>query len=110
MKKVRITESELISLIENAVKQKPRAAYIVDSLGWVQYQMGDLKSAVKNLERAVLLTPADPTINDHLGDVYWKVGRKLEAKYQWQRALSLDPEKHQIPLIMSHIVGKQIYF
>ena len=86
-------------MLEVAVKQRPRAANIVDSLGWVQYQMGDLMGAVKNLERAVLLTPADPTINDHLGDVYWKVGRKLEARYQWQRALSLDPEKYQIPLI-----------
>ena len=90
-------------MIENAVKQRPRAAYIVDSLGWVQYQMGDLKGAVKNLERAVLLTPADPTINDHLGDIYWKVGRKLEARYQWQRALSLDPEENQIPLIKKKI-------
>ena len=90
-------------MIENAVKQRPRAAYIVDSLGWVQYRMGDLKGAVKNLERAVLLTPADPTINDHLGDIYWKVGRKLEARYQWQRALSLEPDKDQIPLIKKKI-------
>ena len=86
-------------MIENAVKQKPQAGYMVDSLGWVLYRMGDFKGAVKNLERAVLLNPADPTINDHLGDVYWQVERKLEARYQWQRALSLEPEKSQIPII-----------
>jgi len=86
-------------MIESAVKQQPRAGYIVDSLGWVLYRMGDMEGAVKNLERAVLLTPHDPTINDHLGDAYWRVNRKIEARFQWQRALTLDPEKDQIPII-----------
>jgi tetratricopeptide (TPR) repeat protein len=86
-------------MIESAVKQQPRAGYIVDSLGWVLYRMGDMKGAVKNLERAVLLTPHDPTINDHLGDAYWRANRKIEARFQWERALTLDPEKDQIPII-----------
>ena len=90
-------------MIKDAVEQRPQAAYIVDSLGWAQYQLGDMKGAVKNLERAVLLDPADATINDHLGDAYWKVGRKLEAQYQWRRSLSLDPEKDQILVIEKKI-------
>ncbi|HIN76327.1 MAG TPA: tetratricopeptide repeat protein [Rhodospirillales bacterium] len=90
-------------MIKNAVKQRPQAPYIVDSLGWAQYQLGDIKGAVKNLERAVLLDPADPTINDHLGDAYWRVGRKLEAQYQWRRSLSLDPGKDLILVIEKKI-------
>ena len=86
-------------MIENAVRQMPQAGYIVDSLGWVQYRLGDIPGAVKNLERAVLLSPGDPTINEHLGDAYWKAGRKLEARFQWEKALSLEPEKDQIPAI-----------
>jgi len=86
-------------MIQNAVRQRPQAGYIVDSLGWVQYRLGDYKAAVKNLERAVLLSPGDPTINDHLGDAYWKVGRKREARFQWEKALSLEPEEDQIPII-----------
>ena len=86
-------------MIENAVRQLPQAGYIVDSLGWVQYRLGDIEGAVKNLERAVLLSPGDPTINEHLGDAYWKAGRKLEAGFQWEKALSLEPEKDQIPAI-----------
>ena len=38
-------------------------------------------------------------INDHLGDAYWRVGRYLEARFQWRRALSLDPDKNDIPAI-----------
>lgn len=79
-------------LIEKAVRQRPTDGYIVDSLGWAHYLLGDYPQAVKELERAVELTPADPTINDHLGDAYWRVDRKLEARFQWQRALSLEPE------------------
>ena len=81
------------SMIEKAVEKRPTDGYIVDSLGWVLYRLGDLPGAVKNLERAVELRPEDPTINDHLGDVYWLVGRKNEARFQWQRSLILEPEK-----------------
>ena len=87
------------TMIETAVRKMPQAGFIVDSLGWVQYRLGDMKGAVKNLERAVLLTPGDPTINDHLGDAYWRVGREREARFQWEKALSLEPEEDQIPII-----------
>ena len=86
-------------MIRNAVKQRPQDGYIIDSLGWVLYRLGDMKGAVKQLERAVELRPEDPTINDHLGDIYWAVGRKNEATFQWNRALTLEPEKDQIPKI-----------
>ncbi len=75
------------TMIERAVSLRPRDGYIVDSLGWALYRMGDVKNAVVQLERAIELKPADPTINDHLGDAYWAVGRKTEALFQWRRAL-----------------------
>ncbi len=87
------------TMIRNAVKQRPRDGYIVDSLGWVLYRLGNLEGAVKALERAVQIRPEDPTINDHLGDIYWAIGRKREATFQWNRALILDPEEDQITKI-----------
>ena len=90
-------------MIELAVKKRPRDGYIVDSLGWVMYRMGDLPNAVRTMERAVTLRPEDPTINDHLGDVYWKVNRRDEAVFQWKRALSLDPEEEDVPKIQKKI-------
>ena len=84
-------------MIRTAVNLRPNDGYIVDSLGWVLFRLGDYLEATKNLERAVVLRPEDPTINDHLGDAYWKVGRKNEARFQWKRALSLSPEKEFIP-------------
>ena len=79
-------------MIRRAVDQRPDDGYIVDSLGWAHYRLGNMEDAVKNLERAVELKPDDPTINDHLGDAYWRTGRQLEAQFQWQHALQLKPD------------------
>ncbi len=81
-----------LTLIEKAVRQKPDDGYIVDSLGWAHYRMGNFKEATKDLERAVELRPEDPVLNDHLGDAYWRVGREREARFQWDQALTLKPE------------------
>ena len=90
-------------MIEVAVKLRPNDGYIIDSLGWVLFRLGEYKEATKQLEHAVVLRPEDPTINDHLGDAYWKVGRKSEAKFQWNRALSLSPKKELIPSIQKKL-------
>lgn len=81
-----------LSLIEKAVNLKPDDGYIVDSLGWAHYRLGNYKEAVRYLERAVELRPEDPVLNDHLGDAYWRVGRRNEARFQWFQALTLNPE------------------
>ena len=88
-----------VSMIQKAVDLRPRDGYIVDSLGWGLYQLGDFATAVNKLERAVLLRPEDPIINDHLGDALWRVGRLREARFQWERALTLEPEEKDIEKI-----------
>ena len=81
-----------MALIEKAVALKPDDGYIVDSLGWAHYKLGNYKEAVRFLERAVELRPEDPVLNDHLGDSLWRVGREREARYQWEQSLTLKPE------------------
>ncbi len=83
-------------MIEKAVALRPNDGYVVDSLGWALYKLGNYQEATEHLERAVELRPEDSVINDHLGDAYWHVGRQLEASFQWRHALSLDPEEDRI--------------
>ncbi len=92
-----------MDMIRRAVEQRPDDGYIVDSLGWAYFRIGNYDEAVKNLERAVELKPDDPTINDHLGDAYWRVGRTLEAHYQWSQAKDLGPDKEDLPKIEAKI-------
>ncbi|PHR23008.1 MAG: hypothetical protein COA37_09820 [Hoeflea sp.] len=94
-----INLEEGMDLIRAAVDLRPNDGYIVDSLGWAHYRLGQYDDAVRELERAVELKPADPTINDHLGDAYWRVGRELEATFQWKRALSNEPPEDLLPEI-----------
>jgi tetratricopeptide (TPR) repeat protein len=88
-----------MNMIRRAVEQRPDDGYIVDSLGWASFRIGNYDEAVKELERAVELKPEDSTINDHLGDAYWRVGRVLEARFQWSHAKDLKPEPEDLPKI-----------
>ena len=99
----RIHLDKALPMIERAVELRPRDGYIVDSLGWIHFRLGNLEKALVHMEAAVELRPQDPTINDHLGDVYWRVGRRAEARYQWERALRLEPEPQQVPQLQKKL-------
>jgi tetratricopeptide (TPR) repeat protein len=93
---------EGMELIRKAVELRPSDGYIVDSLGWAHYRLGEYEDAVRELERAVSLKPDDPVLNDHLGDAYWRVGRKLEATFQWSHARDMKPE----PAVLASVEKK----
>ncbi len=78
-------------LIRRAIAQRPRSGYIVDSLGWAHFRLGQYEDAARELERAAELSPDNPEIISHLGDAYWRTGRRLQAGFEWRRALTLEP-------------------
>ena len=98
-----INLDEGMELIREAVRLRPNDGYVVDSLGWAYYRLGEYDKAVTELERAVELRPGDPTINDHLGDAYWRADRRLEARFQWERALTMEPELAEVPKIKAKL-------
>lgn len=83
---------EGLALITRAAESRPDLGYIIDSLGWANYQLGRYALAIEHLERAAELSPIDPEILDHLGDAYWQAGRQDEARFEWLAALELKPE------------------
>jgi tetratricopeptide (TPR) repeat protein len=95
--------SEALGMVKKAVELKPNDGYIVDSLGWAYFQLGDFEEAAVQIERAVDLNPADPIIGEHLGDAYWRVGRTLEARFQWQHAKDNDPQPDDLKRIMEKL-------
>ena len=86
---VRLNEAK--TLIETAVKLAPNDHYMMDSLGWVHYRLGNLKQAAEYLRKAYDIQP-DPEIAAHLGEVLWKQGMVEEAKKIWADALLINPE------------------
>ena len=102
-KKVNLNEA--LGMVKKAVELKPNDGYIVDSLGWAYFQLGDFEEAATNIERAVDLNPADPIIGEHLGDAYWRVGRTLEARFQWQHAKDNGPGPEDLKRIEEKLLN-----
>lgn len=94
---------EAVALIEKAVKLKPDDPYIVDSLGWAHFKIGNLDEAVHHLQRAHQLKPDDPILADHLADALWRTGRKEAARAHWEKALTKDPEPERAATIRKKI-------
>jgi tetratricopeptide (TPR) repeat protein len=82
--------AEAKALIEKALKLAPDDPFILDSLGWVYYRLGQVSEALKHLQNAYTARP-DPEIAAHLGEVLWKSGQRDEAQKIWQAALTENP-------------------
>lgn len=83
--------NEAQTLLETAVKLAPNDHYMLDSLGWVHYRLGNLDKAAELLRKAYEIQ-SDPEIAAHLGEVLWKQGKLEEAKKLWASALRDFPE------------------
>jgi tetratricopeptide (TPR) repeat protein len=81
---------EALELIEKAIRLSPNDPYIMDSLGWVHYRLGNLNQGLSYLRQAFGMNP-DPEIAAHLGEVLWMQGITDEAKEIWQAALKNHP-------------------
>ena len=81
---------EALQLVEKAHKLSPEDPFILDSLGWVQYRLGNLELGLMHLRNAYATRP-DPEIAAHLGEVLWKQGKQQEAQKLWGAALVEHP-------------------
>jgi tetratricopeptide (TPR) repeat protein len=82
---------EAYQLVQKALQLAPGDPFIMDSMGWVQYRMGNLKEAEAQLRKAYALR-SDPEIAVHLGEVLWQEGRKDDAQNLWREAKVKDPQ------------------
>jgi Flp pilus assembly protein TadD len=80
---------EAKALIQKALEIAPGEPFITDSLGWVEYRMGNREEALRLLRGAYQSRP-DPEIAAHLGEVLWVSGQREEAKRIWREARSKD--------------------
>ena len=81
---------EALQLIEKAHQLAPQDAFILDSLGWVHYRLGDSKLARAHLERAYAARP-DPEVAIHLAEVLWTSGDQDAARKLLREVRSKEP-------------------
>ena len=80
---------EAKALIQKALEIAPGEPFITDSLGWVEYRLGDREQALRLLRGAYQSRP-DPEIAAHLGEVLWVSGQRDEARRIWREGRSRD--------------------
>jgi len=92
-RKIRLDEAR--TLIQKAVQLAPEDPFIADSLGWVEFRLGNTAEAIRILEAAYKTRP-DPEIGAHFGEVLWSIGQKDRAVTIWKEALLSDAENETL--------------
>ncbi|UTF61321.1 tetratricopeptide repeat protein [Gilvimarinus sp. DA14] len=87
--------AEAYDYIKHALELQPNDPATIDSMGWVQYRLGNLEIALRYLERAMSAYP-DHEIAAHLGEVLWVSGQQDEARSVWRQGLEIDPDSEYI--------------
>ncbi len=90
---VRLPEAK--ALIQKALEFAVGDPFITDSLGWVEFRMGNQVQAAKILEQAYKSKP-DPEIAAHLGEVYWVTGQRDKAIAVWKEGMLLNGENETL--------------
>ena len=85
-----------MSMLKKAYAQRENDPYIIDSIGWAYYLIGDYVKAEELLKKAVQIMPTDPIVNDHYADILWKLGKKIQANYFWKNVLTFEDTKDEM--------------
>ena len=98
---------EAYQLISQALNLRPDDPAVIDSMGWVQYRLGNLEEAILRLRQAMKAFP-DHEIAAHLGEVLWKSGNTQGARTVWAEGLSLEPNSKVIPATIKRLESELV--
>ena len=90
---LRLTEAK--QLIVKALSFAPEDPFITDSLGWVEFRLGNFTAALASLEKA-FSARADAEIAAHLGEVLWRMNRTDEAIKIWRQGMETAPNNETL--------------
>ncbi|WP_095099917.1 tetratricopeptide repeat protein [Pseudomonas sp. Irchel 3A5] len=98
--------AEAKELIERAHKLNPEDPAVLDSLGWVNYRLGNLDEAERLLRLALERFP-DHEVAAHLGEVLWAKGEQREARKVWGKALEEQPDSPILRSTLLRLTGSE---
>lgn len=87
--------AEALEFLTQALELRPDDPFVLDSMGWLQYRLGNNAEAIRLLKRALAIR-SDAEIAAHLGEVLWVTGDRHEAESVWTRALKDTPDNEAL--------------
>ncbi len=97
---------EALQLIEQAYQLNPDDPAILDSLGWVNFRLGNLSEAEALLRKALQRFP-DHEVAAHLGEVLWTLGERSEARAVWSKAFTQQPDSPILRETLKRLTGSE---
>ncbi len=82
---------EALKLITRALEIAPNDPFIMDSMGWIKFRLGDYVTAVQYLEKAYRVRP-EADIAAHLGEALWMLGQRDAAIEIWKKAWAKEAD------------------
>lgn len=97
---------EAKALIQQAYDLNPEDPAVLDSLGWVNFRLGNLPEAERLLRQALDRFP-DQEVAAHLGEVLWASGKQREAKKIWRQFLKENPDSPLLRKTVLRLTGSE---
>ena len=94
--------AQALIYIKEALAIEPNDPAIIDSMGWVLFNLGELEEALAYLEEAYNIFP-DPEISSHLILTYWKIGNHEKAMDLLKKELIKHPQNKYLEEIKESI-------
>lgn len=79
---------QALQMSKKAVASQPENGYYLDTLGWIQFKLGNYEESARVLEQAAARVPQDGVIMEHFGDVLVKLERLDMAIEVLRKALA----------------------
>ena len=93
---------EALKLITRANELSPNNPAITDSLGWVQFRLGNIEQAIELLEQA-FSDFKDHEVAAHLGEALWTIGQHQRARQIWSDALQATPDSAILKRVINRL-------
>ena len=90
---VRLPEAR--ELIRKAIDYAPADPFIKDSLGWVEFRLGNVQAAAQIFEAAYKARP-DAEIAAHFGEVLWSMGQRDRALAIWKEGQLINADNETL--------------
>lgn len=88
-------------LLKKASGLRPKDGFIMDSLGWYYYKVGDFNKALKIITKAASLVSNDPSIQKHMAIIHAKLNNFKMAKFYLKSAMKYSSNEGTIQELKS---------